>query len=459
MKLSYKFFCIAYVIVLLSTGIVGFFLVNTTQSDLWNAREEQFLTANKYACDSFVSLTDVYSDEISSYRLSGMEKQIINSLDNLVTEINIIPKNTSSPQYFLSPNQCLRHYIKKNGLLLMQTVCCLDIGSQQYYLVLSADFTALQAQSNAIWKWYGIYVFSLSAVSGVLLFIFARRIASPINRMSKAAKSIASGNYGETVTIKSTDYEIKNLSQSFNTMSQIVKRTIAEIQTESEKRDMFVADFTHEIKTPMTAIIGYAEMLNSYTLTQQEIKRASKAIYKEGKRLERLSLQLLDLYVYRNDNVELEPIELSSLTKELETTLIFLSRKYCVGFTVDFSRVLVMANPVLLISLLYNLADNAFKASNPNDRISISCTDTGDSVSISVTDNGRGISPENIKLLTEPFFREDKSRSRKLGGAGLGLALCKEIAQIHGTSLNFQSRQGKGTTVWFNLQKGEIENE
>jgi len=459
MKLAYKFFCIAYIIVLLSTGIVGFFMVNTTQSALWNAKEERVISANKYACDSFVSLLDISSDEISNYRLNGMEKQILATLDSTVTDLNITATALNGDFKALAPNQCYRKYIREDGRLVLESVCCIESEGKGYYVCLYSDFSDLEAQNANLCKWYGISVFTLSAVSGILLFIFTKRITTPINRMSVAAKSLASGNYGETVSIKTKDYEIKNLAESFNTMSKMAEQTIADIRAESEKRNMFVADFTHEIKTPMTAIIGYAEMLNSYTLNQSEIKQASKAIYKEGKRLEKLAMQLLDLYVYRNDSVELEPILLNGLTKQLETTLIFLSRKYRVGFSVEFGKECVMANPVLLISLLYNLADNGFKASAEESSIKIYSADCGDAVKIFVSDKGRGISPQSIKLLTEPFFREDKARSRKLGGAGLGLALCKEIAEIHNTSLNFESQQGKGTTVWFQLKKGDNGNE
>ena len=119
----------------------------------------------------------------------------------------------------------------------------------------------------------------------------------------------------------------------------------------------------------------------------------------------------------------------------------------------------VYANSVLLLSLLYNLADNAFKASEAQTTINIYSKSSNDIVRIFVEDKGRGIAKENIKLLTEPFYREDKSRSRKFGGAGLGLSLCKEIASLHNTDLCFESEKGIGTTVSFELRKGGEEDE
>ncbi len=455
MKLSLKFFCIAYIIVLVSTGIGGVFLVNTTTDTLWDSRMEQFASASKYACDSFISFTDISAEKITDSQLNGIKNQIKSNLDMPIKGITVYTADNAPALYsYLKDNQGYNGFLREGGSLLAESVCRLSTGAGVYYLCLYSDFTDIEQQCNSLWKWYSVTVLALSVISGGFLYITARRIATPINRLSNAANGIASGDYGKTVNIKSRDFEIKRLAESFNTMSKMVEKTIADIREESEKRNMFVADFTHEIKTPMTAIIGYAEMLNSYSLTDSEIKQASKAIYKEGKRLEKLSLQLLDLYVYRNDNPQLEEINLNDLTKQLETTLIFLSRKYKVGFSVDFEDVTVMANPVLLMSLLYNLADNAFKASDPEGSITLFCRRYNERTRIYVKDSGRGISPENIKYLTEPFYREDKARSRRQGGAGLGLALCREIAEIHGTKLDFNSTPGIGTVVSFDLNNG-----
>ena len=127
---------------------------------------------------------------------------------------------------------------------------------------------------------------------------------------------------------------------------------------------------------------------------------------------------------------------------------------YDVNYSVEFHNEIVSANSVLLLSLLYNLGDNAFKASETGKRVKIYSEVTPDNIQIHIEDEGRGIAKENIKFITEPFYREDKSRSRKLGGAGLGLALCKEIARIHNTELVFNSEKNKGTRVSFILSKG-----
>lgn len=460
MKLSFKFFCIAYIIVLLSTGLGGMFLIKNVTDTLWNSQVERVNTAKSYAADSFLAFSDVSYGKITGAQKISITRQIKNALDSTVTDFEILTQETVKNEYTkLKDSEGLSQFVKKDNLLIMEAVCRLNVGTDVYYLAVYSDFTAAQRQCKRFWNGYGIVVLSLAIVSGLLLYALAKRVTRPLNKLTKAVDDIACGSYGETVNIKSRDYEIRGLSDSFNSMSVIIEQKIKEIKEESEKRSMFVADFTHELKTPMTAIIGYAQMLNSYELNPAERQEAVVAIYNEGKRLEKLSMQLLDLYVLQNERIEMEEVNLDFISEQLNVTLKFLSEKYDVLFSVNFGSETVSANTVLLLSLLYNLADNAFKASEPKSAVNIYSKSKSESVRIFVEDTGRGIAPENIKLLTEPFYREDKARSRRLGGAGLGLSLCKEIASLHSTKLCFESEKGKGTTVSFELKKGGEGNE
>lgn len=455
MKLSYKFFCIAYTIVLLSTGFGGIFIIKNINDILWNTQIERVNTVVNYAADSFLSLADISYGEISGSYRKDIVHQIKGMVDSTVTEIELYnSKNVKSKYKNLQKNECFSRFIKKDNLLLMESVCKLAVGKDDYYLVVYSDFTEIQKQCGLFWNSYGIVVFGISVISGLLLFASAKKITKPISMLTKVTDEIAMGNYGEKVHINSSDYEICALSESFNSMSSAVEQKVNEIKEEAEKRSLFVADFTHELKTPMTAIIGYAQLLNAYELDRNESREATDAIYNEAKRLEKLSLQLLDLYVFQNEKIEMEEWNLTLIGKQLKSILKHLSDKYNVFFYVDFQDEIVFANDTLLLSLLYNLADNAFKASEPQMTIRIYSKSSGQTVQMFVEDEGRGIAKEHIKFLTESFYREDKSRSRELGGAGLGLSLCKEIAVLHGTELCFESEKGKGTTVSFVLKKG-----
>jgi len=455
MKLSSKFFCIAYLVVLLSTGFGGSFLINRINDTLWNTQVERAGAAVRYAADSFLSFADLSYHKLSDSQRNDAVRQIKRALDGSVSRVEIHSSETVDLQYAeLEENECVTTLVKKEDKLWMESVCKLNTGLSDYYLFVFSDFTEVQNQRDLFWKQYGIVVICISAISGLLLFVLTKRITKPLDQLTKVADEIALGNYGKRAKIPAYDDEISLLSERVNSMSAAIEQKMKEIREELEKRSLFVANFTHEIKTPMTAIIGYAQMLRSYELNPTEKDQASEAIWREASRLEKLSLQLLELYVYQNDPVEMERVDLEEVEKSLNITISRLSEKYRVAYAVDFEKETVFANSTLLLSMLYNLADNAFKASKPGGRITISGKRVLDTVWICVKDEGRGIAEENLRFLTEPFYREDKSRSRRLGGAGLGLALCKEIAEIHGTELRFESEKGKGTQVSFVLSKG-----
>jgi len=453
MRLSFKFFCVAYIVVLLSTGIGGAYMIKSVNDTLWNTRLERVDTSVNYAIDSFLAYVDVSYNEINENERITLEKQIKNTLDGAVTKVLIYPDYLIGSFKAGEVGECVSEFQREDGRILMRTICILNTGNRDYYLILYSDFTDIQKQCNLFWRLYGIVVFGISAISGAVLYALAKTMTKPLNRLTRVADEIALGNYGKLVNTKSTDLEICALSESVNSMSVAIKDKIDEIGEELEKRDMFITAFTHEIKTPMTAIIGYAQMLKNYELDEKERGDAASSIYSEAKRLEKLSLQLLDLYVYKNEELEAEMLDLSSIKESLETSLKFLSERYKVTLDVSLSKTVVLANRDLLLSLICNLCDNAFKASFEGGCVWVLCEDGRESVKITVKDEGRGIAAENIKLLTEPFFRENKSRSRKLGGAGLGLSLCCEIARLHGTTLNFESEKGKGTSVSFFLKK------
>ena len=456
MKLSFRFFCAAYVVVLLSTGLGGSYMVSSINDTLWDTRVERVNTAVNYAADSFMAFADTaYNNALSDTQKNDVIRQIKNTSDSSVSDVEIYTSEAVDSQYIkMDEKKCAVTYVKKDDRLLMESVCRLNVGAKEYYVFVYSDFTDIQHQCVLFWRWYGIVIICIAAVSGSILFALTRRITSPLNRLADVADEIALGNYGKKAEITSSDYEISVLSESVNSMSSAIEQKIREIRDELEKRNIFVADFTHEMKTPMTAIMGYAQMLRSYDLDETESDQAAEAIYNEAKRLEKLSLQLLDLYVYQNEAADLGRLDLHEIGEQLKATLKFLSEKYDVRYSIDFEDVTVSANQVLLLSLLYNLADNAFKASDPGTSIRLYSKAASDTVQIFVEDEGCGIAEENIKRITEPFYREDRSRSRKLGGAGLGLALCKEIAGIHGTELFFESEKGKGTRVSFVLSKG-----
>lgn len=455
MKLSTKFFCTAYAIVLLSTGIGGSFLIRSVNNTIVQSHVHRMDSAVNYAVEVFRGYTDVSYEKITAAESEGIKKQINNSIEDTVSCVEILTEETVADEFLnLTANTTLSHFSNAQDKLVRKSMSKIETVFGNYYLLFESDFTGIKERCESFWDIYTAVVLGISFFSGILLFLVTRKITKPLRLLTKVTDEIAKGNYGKMVKIRSGDTEVKKLSDSINSMSMSVKEKINEIKKEIERRNTFVADFTHELKTPMTSIMGYSGMLCSYELNVNERREASYAIYNEAKRLEKLSLQLLDLYVLQNEEIETQRISLLSIEEQLYTTCKYISEKYSVALRVNFNDETVIANRELLLSLLYNLIDNAVKASPEKSTVRVFSKNINGRIYIFVKDSGRGIAKENLKMLTEPFYREDKSRSRKQGGAGLGLSLCKEIASLHLTKLHFSSIKDKGTTVSFSLKKG-----
>lgn len=328
----------------------------------------------------------------------------------------------------------------------------LTAGSTQGTLVSVFDITELYAQRTAqlhrFWRLCAV----LLCAAAVLTLCFTTIVLRPLKRLSAAAASIAAGQYGQRTQVHTQD-EVGRLSQDFDAMAASVEGGIKRLEEEVRRRDDFVAAFTHEIKTPMTAMLGYADLLRSRDIGQSAREKAADYVYHETKRLEALSLKLLELMRLGHEGAGLESVPLSAVFSDV--------RHACAGLEganvtfADARGVWVLADKPLLADLLYNLVVNAVRASKPGAPVQVGFEAQGGHVVLFVRDEGRGIPQNELSRITEPFYMVDKSRARAQNGSGLGLALCQRIAAAHGSTLEFESEVGKGTTVRLALQKGE----
>ena len=225
---------------------------------------------------------------------------------------------------------------------------------------------------------------------------------------------------------------------------------------DNARKESFMGSFAHEMKNPMTSIIGYAELIRSQMLTPEEEQDAANYIFSEGKRLESLSFKLLDILVLKKKTAELQPCSPAQL---VGGTVEHLRRVYAEKNIVLQCRCeegMCMLEPDLVKSLLVNLLDNARKAMDGGGNIYVVSEMLPDGCRIRVLDTGRGIPQEEITHITEAFYRVDKSRSRAQGGVGLGLSLCSEIVQLHNGTMSFASRVGNGTCVTVELKGGAV---
>lgn len=287
------------------------------------------------------------------------------------------------------------------------------------------------------------------AVAALLALLLCRRMVRPLEQLNAASRQIAAGAYDRRTALPGSD-EIAGLSRSFDEMAAAVQDKVNALQEHLQQREDFIAAFTHELKTPMTSMLGYADLLRGTEVPAATRQKAADFIYHESKRLEALSGRLMELMQLNgSEPPPLEPVRLDGvfrqLTRALPTTPPVL--------TVPDCRLTVLAQRELLCDLLYNLVLNARHATPPQGTITLEAAEQPDGVVLTVRDTGCGIPAGDLPHITEPFYMVDKSRARQQGGSGMGLALCERIAILHGTHLTFESSPGTGTAVSFTLPR------
>ncbi len=278
-----------------------------------------------------------------------------------------------------------------------------------------------------------------------LLGLLSALLTGPLKRMSRVAGRMAQGDYEERLAVKGRD-EIGELAESFNRMAEAVEEKVEALSRAAREREDFVANFAHEMKTPMTSIIGYADMLYQRELSRKEVRDASWYIWNEGMRLEALSLKLMDLTVLGRQDFPLQEMAAEELLADAAGGLEPFFAEKGVSFALWADPAYIRVEYDLFKTLLINLLDNSVKAGCT--RLALSGTrEREGGYRICVRDNGCGMEEEELSRITEAFYMVDKARSRKQHGAGLGLALADRIARIHGSRLEFRSRKGQGTEV------------
>ena len=273
-------------------------------------------------------------------------------------------------------------------------------------------------------------------------------LTRPIRLLTRATRRMAEGEYDYRAR-KISDDELGQLTMDFNRMANALEDNIARLEEEIESRENFVAAFAHELKTPLTAIIGYADLLRSHRLDEEKSFLSANYIYTEGKRLEAMSFRLLEIMVTRHGELDLQEVSADMLFQYLRDMY---ATNRTMGFRLKYDSAVVQAEPNLIKSVLLNLVDNACKASEPGSVIEIRGFLKKGRYRFVIRDHGMGIPKEEQDKITQAFYMVDKSRSRSRNGAGLGLALCAEILALHKSRLEIASEPGKGTRMSFVLQ-------
>lgn len=325
-----------------------------------------------------------------------------------------------------------RHYLVFRETLL---------GDVDFYRI--EDITYVWERMNRLTVFLMLITGAVLLCTMTALWLILNKMLKPLKELTDGARQIAEGHYENRITIARRD-EIGQLGENFNKMAQAVELRTRSLEESELKKTLFMGNLTHELKTPMTSISGYAQTLLHANLSEEDREEALSYIFKECARLERLSRKMMKLLELDRDT-ELSFVKLPArkIFGAVEKSLRGSLEEKGLILEISGGEHIFCVEPDLMVDAVVNLVDNAAKASERGGKIILKAGPDF----IEVQDFGKGIPKEEQERILEPFYMVDKSRSRKRGGAGLGLALVALIAKAHGLKLVIESEVGRGTVM------------
>lgn len=316
--------------------------------------------------------------------------------------------------------------------------------SNFYYAVMLSDGSVIRTakETSSLYSIYGHAFPYVALVAGVLLiicYIISRLLTKSI---VQPIESLAADMLDDTGNVIENQVVYKELRP----VMEHIRGQHADIIKNAHMRQEFTANVSHELKTPLTSISGYSELIESGMTNENDTKKFAGEIHRNSERLLTLIndiLRLSELDISDGDSIQMEEVDLYDIALNCQAMLEPAADKQKVSIIVDGEKCMVRANKLMMEELIYNLTDNAVRYNREGGKVWINVSDG----TLSVKDNGIGISKENQERVFERFFRVDKSRSKKTGGTGLGLAIVKHIIELHDARLIVESRESEGTEI------------
>ncbi|MDE5853630.1 MAG: HAMP domain-containing histidine kinase [Ruminococcus sp.] len=474
MQLWQKIFLSSLVLIIVAVNIVSITLLNNShkliiereQSHAINEHESfiqlfknatvserpnNVLVLNQY--DIVKIAVSVVNSQQSKCAIYGEGKEpagrnISNNLNYLICESFLDNINKTGNEYGIK-------IFTDDESKIMVIGSAVSVEDMTFFIVTTSDiseiYTLKEQQSNFVRQ---ISIVA-SAFISLILLIMTIVLLQPLKRLNIYTKAIAGGEYNVRIKRKGS-LEFRQLAENMNSMAEAVHTHAQKLENVAEARQTFIANLAHEMKTPLTSILGFADLLRiKKNISDSDRMEYAGTIVEEVKRLRSLSGKLMELITVGGTEIEKKPVNLPKLIRETETALTPILTKSNVSLICNYEDITFYADEELFKSLLYNIIENAVKASPIGEKIVLnSAMYKGDAV-ITITDYGIGMSKEDMQKVFEPFYMVDKSRSRKAGGAGLGLALCAEIAKLHNAILEIDSKLGEGTTIFITISGDE----
>ena len=467
MKFSYKILMWTIIIMAAAFGASGYFFVNyvfetSMDREVGQAMDDSsilqfaFETAALNIPSKYDVLQDSTIEEIGSnlengghgpgrlLRLSDEERKLLYASEGFTEDTSFLEQIDADTRIYRVIQSGERYYV--------QTGTAITTLDRVLYLETMKDVTQVFEERRRGFAVYRHVTCLMLLSSSVVMFFISILLTKPIRLLTHATRKMAEGDYSYRAKQISND-EMGRLTCDFNLMANALEENIHKLEEENRAKEDFIAAFSHELKTPLTAIIGYADLLRSRKLDEEKHFLSANYIYTEGKRLETMAFRLLDIIVTKRGEVAFSEIRVEELFEYLQEMY---GQNEEFDISVSYEKGIIYGEINLLKSVMLNLVDNAIKASEPGMKIEICGRQKEDGYHFWVRDYGVGIPTEECKKITEAFYMVDKSRSRSKNGAGLGLALCAAVLELHESRILIESTLGEGSDIGFVIPNKEV---
>ena len=358
-------------------------------------------------------------------------------------------RNFKVKKDFIDSGLLEQHYNLINDKFQNETLIYALKLDKNIYAFINASLEPLDSTITILSNQFIFTTIIVLILSLVIGYFISRKLSKPITKISDEAKKLADGNFSANFKTSSDIYEISELADSLNYAKDEL------FKTESLKRDL-MANVSHDLKTPLTMIKAYAEMVRDITYNNKEKREENlNTIIDETDRLTLLVNDILDLSATQSGNTTLniEEIDLIELINQVIKRFNILTTKENYHFIFNHpDKVIIKADNKRLYQVIYNLVNNAINYTGDDKKIYINIIEEKHKYKIEIKDTGKGIKKEDIKHIWDKYYHSDKKHKRNNYGTGLGLSIVKNILQTHNFKYGVTS-SNKGSTFYFEILK------
>ncbi|MGB4658974.1 MAG: HAMP domain-containing sensor histidine kinase [Mobilitalea sp.] len=457
------------IICYLIAGVMVFVLLNTYGMNLMEESLKEEKRNDLYAEAALISseyMDNFYGENTSLTDLTLQLRSIETFLDirvwivdldsNIIADSSMIRNATGTNINELNPTFLDKNISENNYFEDIFTEPMLSLTQAITYGQTTRGYLVLHTSQQGIKDATNIYLDAINICFLVFLpmlfviFLYIYYItAVPLKKLMKAAMEYSSGNYNYAMKLKGLS-EHRDLGAAMSYMA-------SEISKLDDYQKKFVANISHDFRSPLTSIKGYVVAIMDGTIPHEMQDKYLNIILFESERLTKLTASLLELSKFENKGayLDLTSFDINNIIKKTAESFEGSCRDKKITLNLVFSakETFVDADMGKIQQVLYNLIDNAIKFSHSNSKIKVSTEEKGEKVFVSVKDYGIGIPKDSIKKIWERFYKTDTSRGKDKKGTGLGLSITKEIIQAHNENINVISTEGVGTEFIFSLPK------